>query len=125
MSKILEHINALRALLPALHAGEIGAIEFGEEGFPLGFMSHHRIQYIETPAGTQLTFKPVHRGQLGSGHYLGNPDEREIEIHAQSYLDVYLSPSPLRQQLEKLRASSGQPKRAELKYFAVPLGEAQ
>ena len=101
---ILQDLNTLRPLLAQLRANEISAIEFGDPDAPKGFMSHHRIRIIATPAGSQVCFKHLSRGMEGSGDYIGDPTDREIEIKAQAYLERYFAPTPFSAQLEKLRA---------------------
>jgi hypothetical protein len=102
---IQKDLDVLRPLIAQLRAGEIDAIEFGDPDTPKGFMSHHRIRIISTPAGDQVCFKHVSRGMEGSGDYIGNSTDREIEIKAQSYLERYFAPSPFSEQLRKLRSS--------------------
>lgn len=117
---IQKDLDALRPLIAQLRTGEIGAIEFGDPDVPKGFMSHHRIRIIATPAGSQVCFKHVSRGMEGSGDYMGNPTDREIEIKAQSYLERYFAPSPFSEQLRKLRSSrpGGVPS-DKLTYFGI------
>ncbi|WP_407306674.1 hypothetical protein [Acinetobacter sp.] len=99
---IQKDMNTLRPLLAQLRAGEIQAIEFGNPNSPGGFMSHHRIKVISTPAGSQICFKLLSRGMEGSGDYMGNADDREIEIKAQSHLDHYFQPTPFSKLLAEM-----------------------
>lgn len=91
---IQKDLDTLRPLIAQLRIGEISAIEFGDPRSPKGFMSHHRIRIIATPAGSQVCFKHISRCMEGSGDYIGNPTDREIEIRAQSYLERYFAPPP-------------------------------
>lgn len=104
---IERHMNTLRELLKELRAGTITAIEFGEAERPLGFMSHHRIMNIPTPGGTQICFKRISRGMIGSGDYLGQPDDRTIEIKAQSMLEKYYAPGPLAKYVDNTKDKCG------------------
>lgn len=124
---IHKHIEKLRTLLPLLRSGEIAAIEFGNRR-PLDFMSHHRIQYIAThgPHLKQLCFKLISRRRLGSGNYMGDPDDRTIEIEAQRLLDHYYRPTPFGEKLKAMRAERNEvDERLQLEYFAVQHGEEE
>lgn len=111
-------MDTLRELIPKLRRLEIYAIEFGDPKSPKGFMSHHRIRSIPTHGGEQIVFKLISRGMEGSGHYIGNPTDREIEIHAQGLLERYFAPTPLSEQLAKLRSGRELPS-DRCVYFAV------
>lgn len=110
-----EDLNKLRELLPQLRSGNIHAIEFGDPDVPMGFMSHHRIKLIATPGGTQFCFKLISRCMEGSGDYIGNPTDREIEIRAQTYLERYFKPTPFSAHLAKFQKKPSD----KLMYFAV------
>lgn len=116
---IQKDMDTLRPLIAQLRAGEIYAIEFGDPAMPRGGMSHHRIRFIATPAGTQLCFKLISRRMESSGHYMGNPTDREIEIEAQSRLERYFAPTAFSEQLNKLRASRSSLPSDKLTYFAI------
>lgn len=118
---IQQDLDALRPLIAQLRAGEIDAIEFGDPNSPKGFMSHHRIRLIATPAGSQLCFKTISRMMEGSGDYIGMATDREIEIKAQSYLERYFAPSPFSAELQKLRSRRPDPKLPSdnLTYFGL------
>jgi hypothetical protein len=122
---ILQDLNTLRPLIAQLRAGEISAIEFGDPEVPKGFMSHHRIRIIATPAGSQVCFKYISRGMEGSGDYMGDATDREIEIRAQSYLERYFATPPFwydgnnagrRALLQRLRETRSNDK---LTYFGI------
>lgn len=116
---IQEDMNTLRGLIPQLRERKIYAIEFGDPKMPKGFMSHHRIRSIATHGGEQICFKIISRGMEAGGHYMGNPTDREIEIHAQGLLDRYFAPTPFSAQLEKLRSTRSNLPSDRLCYFAV------
>ena len=119
---IQQDLDALCPLIAQLRAGEIDAIEFGAPELPGGFMSHHRIRLIPTPAGKQICFKLIVSGGMeGSGDYMGNPSDREIEIKAQSHLERYFAPSPFSAELQKLRSRRPDPKLPSdnLTYFGL------
>jgi hypothetical protein len=116
--QIPDYLNELRTLLPDLRAGKITAIEFGD-GTAMGFMSHHRIQFIHTAGGEQLCFRPVARMMFGSGYYMGQPDDRTIEIEAQRRIQEYTKETPISKKLKELRAQNPQLHERELKYFAI------
>lgn len=103
--KIPEYLNTLRELLPKLRSREIHAIEFGEPDDPMGFLSHHRIEIINTPAGPKFCFREVFRGMFGSGDYMDNATDRDIEIKAQNHLHRYYAPSPFKEMLKKRSGS--------------------
>lgn len=106
-----QHMDKLRELLGDLRAGNIHAIEFGDKNYPLGAMSHHRILIIPTLAGAQFCFKRISRGMTGSGDYIGQPTDREIEIKAQAMLEKYYAPGPLAHLVKN--------KKDLLEYFAI------
>lgn len=100
-------MDTLRELLKELRAETIVAIEFGDVRAPLGFMSHHRIMNIATPAGMQICFKRISRGMTGSGDYMGWPDDRTIEIKAQSMLEKHYAPGPLSKYIDTTKDNYG------------------
>lgn len=104
---IQRHMDTLRELLKQLRAGTIEAIEFGEVRAPLGYMSHHRIMSIPTPGGPQICFKLISRGMTGSGDYIGQPDDRTIEIKAQSMLERYYAPGPMAKYVSNVKGRCG------------------
>lgn len=108
---IHRHMDTLRELLKQLRAGTIEAIEFGEVHAPLGPMSHHRIMNVPTPSGTQICFKRISLGMTGSGDYIGQPDDRTIEIKAQSMLERYYAPGPMAKYVDTVKDKCG--------YFAI------
>lgn len=88
-----QNLAQLITLLPQLRAGEIAAIEFGHSNDPMGFMSHHRVMRINTPAGSKFAVKEVARGMLGSGNYLGDCDDEAIIKKCTTMLERYYRPS--------------------------------
>ncbi|MET0980260.1 MAG: hypothetical protein ABWX90_03330 [Candidatus Saccharimonadales bacterium] len=113
---IKKDLDVLRPLLTDLREGKIHAIEFGNPNMPGGHLSHHRIKVIATPSGSQVCFKLMSRGMEGSGDYMGNADERAIEIKAQTHLERYFRPTQFTALLAKMDRKLPSD---DLTYFAI------
>lgn len=108
--------NDLKALLVQLQNGEIEAVEYGEPGRPMGFMSSHRIVFIPTMGGVQFGLKQVFVNGLGSGAYLGLDIDAVVKA-SEAQVAYYNRPHPNPKIREALAARGD---RSKLEYFAVP-----
>ena len=108
--------NDLKALLVQLQNGEIEAVEYGEPGWPMGFMSSHRIILAKTAGGVQFGLKQVYVNGLGSGMYLGLDIDAVVKA-SEVQVAYYNRPHP-NPKIREALASRGD--RSKLEYFAVP-----